>query len=847
MKSQKWRVLLLDTKRSNPNHYIALCVQNALRNNPSVESVTKAEYGNAISRAINAKCNLFFAFDGEEINREICLRLKNICVRSIVWFTEDPYEININRNNADLFDLVFTNDAGSVGAYGKKGRHLPLAASEKYHFHATPEETHDHFRYDLFFAGTAWPNRVSLIREIMSKLQGTRIKFALPCNEHLPAPELPIPKSSYSWRTPNSEFCRMANRSKVVLGLHRSFSSSGDNDTALTPGPRVFEIAMAGAFQLVDNSLPGMSSFFSEGTDYVGFNSPSQCIESLEYYLRNPGERLAIARSAQSKTLSLHTYEERIFLALQELNDVVRRGPTSMQNIETRKKVLIVSHNIIGIQPYGGVEVYQDLIRESISERYDIYFYVPDRSYLLGQRYRLLDSNYLEIEAFSLSGPLDQNLLTCELRERLFSKILVRHDIHLVHFQHLIGHSPSLPFISKALGIPNIISIHDFYSVCQSFNLIGYTGEYCEVEKRSLASCDVCLNATNRGGSGSQGIRRAFFGRMLGQADFIHANSDTTARIIRTVYPIKSLEKKITTFGIPINSETAAVRNLDSLDDGNIRNVNAVILGNFTKIKGADVLIHAFNQMRDEPIIFHIFGNIEPPYDQILISLNMKNIKIYGSYTPGTLQNKLAEMDLALFMSIWPETYCITLSEAWQAGVVPIVSNIGALGERVIDDVNGFKVAAGQPGDLVLLLRELISEPDRIARVRNSIRGNEFTTIPQHKDWLDSIYSNLLTGQRQNTLETVNSSFQGITLSDCGIRLAQMTWLNQNLAGSGVLTIETAPTQSSTSILAIAGMGLSPARALAAKGYLYFRRYGITAAIRRSKSEILKLLKGRNV
>ena len=156
--TKTWRILLLDTKRSNPNHYICLAIERALAQRAAVASVTRADYVSAISAARDRRCNLFLAFDGEELDRDIAARLARVCGTSILWVTEDPYELQFNLDNADLFDLVFSNDSGSVAAYGAKGRHLALAADPGMHYRALPAPgDDDHYLYDLFFAGTACP------------------------------------------------------------------------------------------------------------------------------------------------------------------------------------------------------------------------------------------------------------------------------------------------------------------------------------------------------------------------------------------------------------------------------------------------------------------------------------------------------------------------------------------------------------------------------------------------------------------------------------------------------------------------------------------------------------------
>ena len=107
----KYRVLLLDTKPSTPNHYICLGIYDALKNHPDVELVHKAIFGNAIEAAKENQCNLFFAFDGEGLNFEVCRRLQEICGYSILWVTEDPYELHVNLQAIPIFNQIFTNDS----------------------------------------------------------------------------------------------------------------------------------------------------------------------------------------------------------------------------------------------------------------------------------------------------------------------------------------------------------------------------------------------------------------------------------------------------------------------------------------------------------------------------------------------------------------------------------------------------------------------------------------------------------------------------------------------------------------------------------------------------------------
>ena len=187
-----------------------------------------------------------------------------LCGASALWVSEDPYDLELNVRNAKLFGHVFTNDSASVDCYGGRALHLPFAANPRFHELPIPDACADarHYLYDVLFIGTAWPNRVRFFKKLLKRLPGLKFKLALPANSHLPRPDLDLPASVYSWRAANSEVSRFANRSRIVLALHRDFAVGGNPAAAATPGPRLFETALAGGFQLVDASLPETADYF---------------------------------------------------------------------------------------------------------------------------------------------------------------------------------------------------------------------------------------------------------------------------------------------------------------------------------------------------------------------------------------------------------------------------------------------------------------------------------------------------------------------------------------------------------------------------------------------------------
>lgn len=832
-----WRVLLLDTKRSNPNHYICLSIARALERHPGVECMIKADYGSAIAQAQRHGCNLLVAFDGEELDRSLVERLVDVCGRGVLWITEDPYERSINMNNADLFDLVFSNDVGSVAAYGAKGRHLPFAADEHFHLHALPEVDDGHYLYDLFFAGTAWPNRSEFLGKLQAAIPDIRLKLALPANPYIPAPKLGMELSEYDWRTPNTEFAKFSNRSRSVLTLHRAFSSSGNDAVAHTPGPRFFEVALAGGFQLVDTSIPEIrvDDFFTEGKEYVGFSSVQECIATLQHYLAHPQERLDIARAAQQRARAEHLYANRVqtlFAELEALAVAPVPAPPSVPAAGGRRRVMMVSHNILGVEPYGGVEVYQDSVRQALKDEFELFFYVPDRTVSpVGMRYSLYNETLEMVGSYDCASRLDDTLLSCPEREKLFSTLLEKFQIDLVHFQHLIGHVPSLGFIPAALGIPTVLSLHDYYAVCSRFNLLDYRGMYCNIPALPPETCDVCLNAAHGLGAGSQAQRRAFFGRMLLAMDVLHANTEGVASLFKTMYPLLDGSEKLRVMGVPMplgDERLSLPSHKPGPPDAPLR---IAIVGNFTKNKGGDQLVHAFNQLRTDNVEFTVIGRLAEPYGDIFSVLKIPNLRVHGAYRPGSLPQILAGFSMSMHFSIWPETYCISLSEAWSAGLVPIVSDTGALGERVSDGVNGFKLPLGESGAIVSLVRRLIVDRQEVERVRANVHAGLGVGHQEHMQWLGGTYRGLVAQLPPWRERDAGIPPRGQTLKEIGVLLMDRVWTIQPQGATVVVNDgpQLVPT---------------PEPGRLRRLYRYFRKNGALNTSRRLAAEVVRRVAG---
>ena len=83
-----------------------------------------------------------------------------------------------------------------------------------------------------------------------------------------------------------------------------------------------------------------------------------------------------------------------------------------------------------------------------------------------------------------------------------------------------------------------------------------------------------------------------------------------------------------------------------------------------------------------------------------------------------------------------------------RAGVVPIVTDIGALGERVTHNVNGFKVPVDEPAAVVNKLRDILHEPRQLPRMRRQIHSGLYRQMDEHLAFLTGHYRRLMSEYR---------------------------------------------------------------------------------------------------
>ena len=368
-----------------------------------------------------------------------------------------------------------------------------------------------------------------------------------------------------------------------------------------------------------------------------------------------------------------------------------------MNSIKT-PNILFAAHHPISGQWVGGIEVYLANIAKALAQKYGVFIYTPkmDSNGLASQ---IVDGHGKLVREISYLTPYSNWQLTSPEREQAFATILDELDIDLVHFHHLAGHPPSLITVANEKSIPTVFSAHDFFSICHVSNLINDEGRYCNPATLTMQQCDNCLSNAYGVLPGSQLKRRSAWRELLASCNALIFNTQSSVDLIASIYP--EISKYPNQYLAPVPSPPITKIEKQPLQPSPLK---VAVMGNFLHHKGADTILSAMKVLQDEAIEFHVFGNIDSVYLGQMDSLLEKSVWHHGPYSTEKMPAVLWDCQVSLHVSIWPETYCLTLSEASTIGLVPVVTDIGALGEPILEGLNGNKFAAGDAKALAELL-----------------------------------------------------------------------------------------------------------------------------------------------
>jgi glycosyltransferase involved in cell wall biosynthesis len=270
----------------------------------------------------------------------------------------------------------------------------------------------------------------------------------------------------------------------------------------------------------------------------------------------------------------------------------------------------------------------------------------------------------------------------------MLDELVDRFRPDLVHAHHFSFWGTDIFEYFKARGIPLVITLHEYISICHRFGqMLKVNGRLCH--RSSPVECNGCFPDIS---SGFFFLRDELFLKSLGMASAVISPSQFLAQRVETwsggAIPVQVIEnpRDVSLYEKPQNCAPRDSISPVSFQIG--------YFGQINHFKGTEVLLDAAAILKSKDVSFRIrlFGanlNIQEPAFRERIEAKLEAlgdcVEFFGPYRNEAVIRLMSGCDAIVIPSIWWENSPVVIQEALQAGVPVFGSRLGGIEEKLKD------------------------------------------------------------------------------------------------------------------------------------------------------------------
>ena len=295
-----------------------------------------------------------------------------------------------------------------------------------------------------------------------------------------------------------------------------------------------------------------------------------------------------------------------------------------------------------------------------------------------------------------------------------------KYGFDLIHFHALPILTASVVDAARALKIPYLITLHDGWWLSKYMFLID--------EAHELVDTSHCFSNKNNS------ARQQQMYDCLNNASAILAVSEKfrdihiQAGIVQTQTNENGLEM------FPVLPRTRT----NIADSSKVR---VAFVGGLSYHKGYDLFREAVTQAGLKNIEVLVIDHSLESGQSYKSRWGTTPVVCQAKYKQSEVNELYASIDVLAAPSIWPESFGLVTREAAYAGVWVIASNRGAVGDCIVDGVNGRVVQVDDASGLIGALLEIDSDPEKFKEPcpQTSVRS-----VAEQVSELVSLYDKIL-------------------------------------------------------------------------------------------------------
>ncbi len=442
-------------------------------------------------------------------------------------------------------------------------------------------------------------------------------------------------------------------------------------------------------------------------------------------------------------------------------------------------KILQVVHSFLP-QNMAGTEIYTYNLSKELSKKNEVFVFYRVNDF----RKREYELNYDKFNGLNIIT-VNNTFKFCNSFEKFyrndiiaeqFAKVLDKIKPHIVHIQHFIFLSTTIIDEIKRRGIPVVFTLHDYWLICPQWHFLKKDLGICNDSDES--KCVDCLDyqlSIKRFPKSIyvrfRNIIPGFATRFLKNIYLNMAKADLnsqdmpekirlrikhikglSSKVDLFIAPSQFLRKKFIEFGIPEDKTRFIPHGINTEYFKGFKRkpsdrMRFGFIGTILPAKGVDILIEAFNRIKDERIELKIYGRLFPyrgfeyyPSHIRRLTRN-KKVKFMGGFDHKDVANIFSEIDVLVFPSIWNENCPLVILEAIITKTPVIASKIGGIPELVKDGLNGVLFNPKDVDELQEKIQYVIN-PDTMGKLQEA--APEVTSIEDHANKIENLYECLI-------------------------------------------------------------------------------------------------------
>ncbi|NNE72116.1 MAG: glycosyltransferase [Acidimicrobiales bacterium] len=339
-------------------------------------------------------------------------------------------------------------------------------------------------------------------------------------------------------------------------------------------------------------------------------------------------------------------------------------------NPSRKPRVLLVLHN-----GGGPVELHTRSLAEGVKDDIEQFMLKPDDQML--ELWKHQNEQWEIVQRWERDRSWDIRRARDPQIKAVTEQVLRERNIDLVHVQHLRGHTLDVLEVPRSLGVPVVLSVHDHYLACPSYQLLDQSWQQCR------GTCTPGEGSCQLGTwfDGSVPLKHRFVhlwrrenASALAGVDRIVVPDPVTDAQLREVYPdLDRIEVAATTY------DTGRPRVVCRFPAGD-EPVRLVALGGLPATRGLGAIYAALGAA-DGQLTVDVLGELgSAVMSRHTYEAGQPYLRRHGDVDRAQLAPTLASIrpTFAVVWPMWDDPSAQGVIDAWAHGIPVVVPDRGA-------------------------------------------------------------------------------------------------------------------------------------------------------------------------